>query len=94
MTEYIFRPNGNYLGFISDGNIFSRDGEYLGWIEGNLVWDSAGRFRGQVMQINNYKYILRNRFLIPPIPKVPRIPPIPPSNIVPIIVPIGFEDAL
>ena len=59
MVEYIFRSNGNYLGFISSGNLFSRDGEYLGWIEGDLVWDSNGHFRGKIVLINDKKYILK-----------------------------------
>ena len=91
--------NGNYFGFISNGNLFSRDSEYLGWIEDNFVWDFTGRFRGQVIEINNHKYIIRNMFLIPPIPKIPKIPPVPPvppappANIVPIIISMGFKDA-
>lgn len=99
MAEYIFRSNGNYLGFISNGYVFSRDGEYLGWVEGRFVWDSNGQFRGEITEINNKKYILRNIFLIPPIPKVPRvqpvspIPPVPPVNTIPINLPIGFKDA-
>lgn len=99
MTEYIFRSNGNYLGFINNGSLFSRDGEYLGWVEGKFVWGSTGQFCGEVTEINNKKYIIKNMFLIPPIPKIPRIPPIPsipptpPINAMPIILNMGFKDA-
>ncbi len=99
MSEYIFRSNGTYFGFISNGNLFSRDGEYVGWIEGKFVWDSAGNFRGEITELNNTKYILRNIYLIPPIPKIPKvqsaapIPPLPPTNVVPTTIPMGFKDA-
>ena len=99
MPEYVFRSNGNYLGFISNGNLFSRDGEYLGWTEGDLVWDSNGHFRGKITIISSRNYILKNAYLIPPIPKVPRVPPsfqvppAPPLNAAPIILPIGLKDS-
>ena len=99
MSEYIFRSNGNYLGFISNGYLFSRDGEYLGWVEDKFVWYSNGQFSGEVTEINNKKYILRNIFLIPPISKVPRVQPVspilplPPANAIPINLLIGFKDA-
>lgn len=99
MYTYIFKTNGNYLGFIYNNNIFSRDSVYLGWIENNLVWDTQGNFRGQVSKIANNHYILKNSFSINPIPRIPRIqpippvPPVPPINIMPIILPIGFVDS-
>mgnify|MGYP001582947265 CR=1 FL=1 len=99
MTIYIFKSNGNYIGFISDNNIFSRDGLYLGWVENKLVWDAKGSFRGQLLNFNSNNYIFKNSFSIPPIPRIPKIPPIPPVppippiNILPIALPIGYEDA-
>ncbi len=99
MPIYIFKSNGNYIGFVSDNNIFSRDGVYLGWIENKLVWDAKGNFRGQLFNINNHNYILKSSFSIPPIPRIPKIspippvPPIPPINILPITLSIGYEDA-
>lgn len=99
MVEYIFKSNGNYLGFLNNGYLFSRDGEYLGWIDSKFVWDSTGQFRGELTEINGKKYILKNIFLIPPIPKIPKFPPvpsilpIPPINAMPIPLPIGFKDA-
>jgi hypothetical protein len=92
----IYKSTGIYLGFISNGSLFSRDGVYLGWIEGQFVWDTAGKFRGQLW---NEKYIVINRFAVPPVPKPPRpVPPTPglpnpPPNIVPITLPIGWVDS-
>lgn len=99
MATYIFKSNGNYIGFISSNNIFSRDGVYLGWVENELVWDFRGNFKGQVFNFNNNSYILKNSFSISPIPRIPRVtpvsppPPTPPANILPISIPIGYEDS-
>ena len=38
----IYKMSGMYLGFISNGFLFSRDGDYLGWIDGQYVWDRVG----------------------------------------------------
>lgn len=92
----IFRTNGIYLGFILNDSLFSRDGEYLGWIENDFVWDSKGRFRGKKFQD---KYIIFNRFAVPPVSRQPRpvlnvpaIPP-PPVNLQPIVLPPGWVDS-
>lgn len=95
--NYIFKSNGQYLGFIYNGYLFSRDGIYLGWTEGKFVWDSAGQFRG--ILTNDNRYILKNLYTIPPISRTPRplpaIPPLPApqANIAPILLPIGAVDA-
>lgn len=97
--KYIHLTNGNYLGFIVNGRLFSRDGVYLGWVEGETVWDRNGRYRGSVMEINGGNYILKHKFAITPIPRIPRTSPIKPttpnpaSNRAPIMVPLPFEDA-
>lgn len=94
--QYVFRSTGTYLGFISNGFLFSRDGEYLGWIDGPFAWDAAGKFRGQIW---NNKYILTNRFRVQPIPRPPRSAPVtpalpdPPANITPIVPPTGWVDS-
>lgn len=96
---FIFKSSGQYLGFISNNNLFSRDGLYLGWVENNNVWGSDGQYRGQLVTINGKTYILKNIYIIPPIPKPPRaipsIPTLPPpqANISPIILDIGLKDA-
>jgi hypothetical protein len=96
---YIFRSDGNYVGFIYNNNVFSRDGVYLGWVENNLVWDYQGNFKGQIFKINGNDYILKNSFSIPPIPRIPKVspvppvPPVPPVNILPISLPIGLVDS-
>lgn len=95
---FIFKSNGNYIGFISNNNIFSRDGEYLGWVENSIVWGKDGRFKGELKQINNHYYVLRNSLTIPPMARVPKVSPVtpvqPPSpaNTLPVMVPIGFVD--
>lgn len=95
---YIFKSDGTYLGFIKGELIYSRDGFYLGWLEGVFAWGADGSFRGQLYKINNHNYIFANRFAMPPIPKSPKlapstsITPAPPANIVPISLPLGFEN--
>ena len=94
--SFIYKTTGIYLGFISNGSIFSRDGEYLGWLEGIYAWDKDGRFRGQLWK---ERYIVLNRFVVPPVPKAPRVSikptalPDPPPNLSPIAVPTGWVDS-
>ncbi|KKS30771.1 MAG: hypothetical protein UV60_C0002G0068 [Parcubacteria group bacterium GW2011_GWA2_43_11] len=98
MEKYIFKSTGQYLGFVRNDYVFSRDNLYLGWVEGDIVWDIGGNFRGKLIQLADYWYILRNPFTINPIPKIPKpIPPSsplpkPPVNIPAISLPIGFQD--
>lgn len=92
----IYKTSGTYLGFISNGYLFSRDGDYLGWIEGKYVWDESGVFRGQLWKD---KYIIINQFSVRPVPKQPRTKPTspalpnPPANIAPITLPTGWTDS-
>jgi hypothetical protein len=89
----IYKMSGAYLGFTSNGFLFSRDGDYLGWIDGQYVWDAAGRFRGQLWE---GKYIIFNPFRVQPLPKQPRAKPVvpalpnPPPNIPPVAPPTGW----
>jgi hypothetical protein len=96
---FIFLSNGNYLGFINNGYLYSRDGQYLGWLEGDFVWDSSGRFRGALIDVNNNKYVVINTLAVQPLPRVPRANPMgqtvlppPPPNVSPIALPVGFKD--
>ncbi len=97
---YIFLLNGNYLGFISADNIFSRDGEYLGWIENEIVWDKNGIYCGKLNEINGHLYILKESYILSPMPRIPKIAPIPPiaplpaANISPITPQIGITDGI
>ena len=99
MTKYIFKSTGQYLGFISNNYIFSRDGVYLGWVDDKLVWGKDGQFKGVVFELNDYTYVVRNKFTVSPIPKSPRAIPSTPSapqpaaNVAPISLPLGYEDA-
>ena len=96
---YIYLSNGFYLGFISNGFLYSRDGICIGWLEGNYVWDMEGKYRGGVIEIAGNKYILRRRFGLPPISRPPKgyIAPVtplpPPSNIKPIDLAVDIIDA-
>jgi hypothetical protein len=96
MADYIFKSNGIYLGFIENGNLFSRDGAFLGWMDNVHAWDSSGRYRGQRW---NQRYIITNTFALAPLPRPPRqapsVPPLPdpPANIHPITLPTGWKDA-
>ena len=89
----IYKMSGTYLGFISNGFLFSRDGDYLGWIDGQYVWDAAGRFRGELWE---EKYIIFHPFLVQPLPKQPRAKPVVPAlpnplpNIPPVAPPTGW----
>src|SRR5260221_14280313 len=97
MADYIFWSNGKYLGFVDDGNIFSRDGVFLGWIESNIhAWDSTGRYRGRRW---NARYIIVNTFVLAPVPRPPKSTPTPPplpappANIPAIGLPPGWKDS-
>ncbi|MFH0833962.1 MAG: hypothetical protein V2A63_01055 [Patescibacteria group bacterium] len=96
---FIFRSNGNYIGFVRDSTIFSRDGVYLGWIENNrFVWDSNGRFGGVLQEFNGNKYIFINKLSVMPFSRPARPTPStvsipnPPANIPKIDLPIGYTD--
>lgn len=90
----IFRSDGRYLGFIKDDFLYSRDGIYLGWIEGQIAWDKNGNFRGVLID----KYILLDKYTIPPTTRTPKISPNvmaptnPPANIPPVNPPTGLID--
>jgi len=89
---YIYLMNGFYLGFISNGYLYSRDGICLGWLEDEkFVWDLDGKFRGSLYEAKNkYHYIIKRRFGLPPLSRpnkgpIPSISPLaPPENIKPI----------
>jgi len=94
----IFRWNGQYWGFESNGHLFNSRGEYRGWIEndGN-AWRHDGSYLGELVDDN---YILRLTLKIEPVPRVPRVPPISPVRPVPSVNRVGrvprvsYEDPL
>lgn len=95
---FVFKSNGNYLGFIRNNFLFSRDGNYLGWLDNNFIWDSHGRFRGMLTNIQGNYYIVSNRFTLKPAPHTPRTSisqSAAPNknNITPISLPLNLEDA-
>jgi hypothetical protein len=49
-TQPIFRWNGQYFGFMSNGYLFDRTGAYRGWIDHDgSVWESSGKFIGDLV---------------------------------------------
>ena len=49
-TQPIFRWNGKYYGFMSNGYLLDANGAYRGWIDGNgTVWRSNGEFLGDLV---------------------------------------------
>lgn len=96
---FIYKSNGLYFGFITNGYLYSRDGIYLGWIEGQFVWDTRGQFRGAIVDVAGNKLILIKRFtLVPPqrtprpAPTTPITVPNSPSNISAISLSVEFKD--
>ena len=101
---FIYRSNGQYLGFIRNTNLYSRDGIYLGYLTDNYAWDTLGQYRGALKSLStpsgNKYFIIRNMYGIPPYPQVARssenlsINELPSqlSPINPILRPVGYMD--
>lgn len=75
MTEYVFRWNGQYFGFICDDKFFDAKSNWIGWIEGSEVWRSDGEFLGELFE---NCYVLREQKMMPKLSKIPPAPPVPP----------------
>jgi hypothetical protein len=49
-TQPIFRWNGQYFGFMSNGYLMDASGAYRGWIENDgTVWGPSGKFLGDLV---------------------------------------------
>jgi hypothetical protein len=49
-TQPIYRWNGQYYGFMSNGYLLDSSGTYRGWIDGNgTVWQANGKFLGDLV---------------------------------------------
>jgi hypothetical protein len=49
-TQPIYRWNGKYYGFMSNGYLLDATGTYRGWIDGNgTVWQANGKFLGDLV---------------------------------------------
>ena len=49
-TQPIYRWNGKYFGFMSNGYLLDAAGTYRGWIDGNgTVWQANGKFLGDLV---------------------------------------------
>ena len=60
MSKPIFRWNGEYFGFISNGRLFDKYSHYLGWVDGNEVWRKDGTYLGEIVE---GAYILRRTLM-------------------------------
>jgi hypothetical protein len=70
---HIFRWNGEYFGFISNGHLFSAKSEYLAWVENDgSVWRSDESYLGELVEKN---YILRNTSHMQPMSRMARMSP-------------------
>ena len=50
VTQPIYRWNGKYFGFMSNGYLLDSAGTYRGWIDGNgTVWQANGKFLGDLV---------------------------------------------
>jgi hypothetical protein len=68
-VQFIFKWNGQYAGFISDGYVFDPSARYLGWVEeSGHVYGIHGRYVGELVDQN---YIMRNLRKTPQLPKPP-----------------------
>src|SRR5688500_9130792 len=69
LMQPLFKWNGQYIGFISDGYVFDADGAYMGWVEDDgSVYGVKGRYMGEVIEQN---YVMRNLFKTSRPPKKP-----------------------
>ncbi len=74
----IFRWNGEYFGFISNGYVFREDSEYLGWLEDDgSAWGTDGTYLGELVNDN---YILRNTSRMQPMSRMARMRPMTPMS--------------
>jgi hypothetical protein len=56
MTQFIFRLNGEYFGFIWQARFFDKKSNYIGWLDGTEVWTIENKYMGELV---DNKYILR-----------------------------------
>jgi len=78
-TRNLFKWNGQPLGFLEDGALFSSDHKHLGWLEDDgSVWAPDGQYIGELV---DDEYVLRNMLERAPERRplriTPRIPPAP-----------------
>jgi hypothetical protein len=70
---FIYKSNGQYMGFARYNNLYTRDGIYLGYIKGNFAWDAQGQFRGSLTPIETQQgtkiFVIKNMFAINPYPQ-------------------------
>jgi hypothetical protein len=47
MVEFVYRWNGEYFGFIYRDKFFDKRSNYLGWVSEGEVWKKDGTFLGE-----------------------------------------------
>lgn len=78
MKTFVYRWNGRYFGFISNGRLFDASSNYLGWVdEQGRVWRASGSFLGELVDGN---YILRRTSMATPASRVARSRPSRPTS--------------
>jgi len=77
--QFLFRWNGEPIGFAYGHAIFDDDLRYVAWIENDAsVWNARdGRYLGH---ITDGEYIRRNTFELVPAPRAVKPPPPMPSH--------------
>lgn len=79
---FIYKSNGQPLGFIRNGNLYSTYGQYLGWQDVKHIWNAAGYYAGTLTNTNGNSYILKYIFGAAPIPQTPRsVANLPPQDL-------------
>ena len=74
----IYRWNGEYFGFISNGRLFDATSKYLVWVtDDGRVWRRNGTFLGE---IENENYILRRTSMATPATRATRATPATPAT--------------
>ena len=58
MTEFVYRWNGEYFGFIYNEKLFDKHSNYLGWIAENEIWKKDGSFLGEFLDGH---YVMRQK---------------------------------
>ncbi|WP_442909030.1 4-fold beta flower protein [Halopseudomonas sp.] len=74
----IYRWNGQYFGFITNGRLFNASSQYVAWItEDGRVWRKNGTFLGEIESEN---YVLRRVSMASPAARATRAAPATPAT--------------
>lgn len=65
----LFRWDGQYWGFLVEGNLYDRHGRHVGWLDQADLYHLSGRFMGE---LRHDHYVLRSALRGEPIHRAPR----------------------